>query len=49
MNQVFAWLKSQKGDNNAGLLGTTAIKWSVILLPVILDQNQHQGGDSKLI
>lgn len=29
MNEVFAWLKSQKGENVGGLAGTTAIKWYV--------------------
>ncbi|UOH82272.1 hypothetical protein LQV05_004969 [Cryptococcus neoformans] len=28
MNEVFAWLKSQKGENVGGLAGTTAIKWN---------------------
>lgn len=31
MNEVFAWLKSQKGENVGGLAGTTAIKWYVLL------------------
>ncbi|ORY35018.1 glutathione peroxidase [Naematelia encephala] len=28
MNEVFAWLKSQKGENVGGIAGTTAIKWN---------------------
>lgn len=29
MNEVFAWLKSQKGEHVGGVAGTTAIKWYV--------------------
>ncbi|WWD20068.1 hypothetical protein CI109_104542 [Kwoniella shandongensis] len=28
MNEVFAWLKAQKGENVGGFAGTTAIKWN---------------------
>ncbi|KGB78115.2 glutathione peroxidase [Cryptococcus deuterogattii R265] len=28
MNEVFAWLKSQKGEHVGGVAGTTAIKWN---------------------
>jgi glutathione peroxidase-family protein len=27
MNDVFAWLKAQKGKDTGGIAGTTAIKW----------------------
>jgi glutathione peroxidase len=29
MNEVYAWLKAQKGENTGGFAGTTAIKWCV--------------------
>lgn len=29
MNEVFAWLKSQRGEHVGGVAGTTAIKWYV--------------------
>ncbi|WWD04081.1 hypothetical protein V865_002146 [Kwoniella europaea PYCC6329] len=28
MNEVFAWLKSQKGEGVGGIAGTTSIKWN---------------------
>lgn len=27
MNEVFAWLKSQKGTGTGGIGGTTSVKW----------------------
>jgi hypothetical protein len=30
MNEVFAWLKAQKGPNAGGIAGTTAIKVSEV-------------------
>ncbi|WVQ79492.1 hypothetical protein IAT38_001591 [Cryptococcus sp. DSM 104549] len=39
MNEVFAWLKAQKGENVGGIAGTTAIKWN--FTKFLVDREGH--------
>ncbi|RSH93678.1 Glutathione peroxidase 2 [Saitozyma podzolica] len=42
MNEVFAWLKSQKGEHAQGIAGTTAIKWN--FTKFLVDRNGNVVG-----